>query len=206
MKSTFKKSFKQFLFEALNSQEVYEMIENFKTRVINTHKELFPNVRFKFNDTRHIIDQVVARSDVQPNKPQEADNKFITPEELHHMLDTIYDRMFRAKDNNGLATQTSQTPVVDGAPLKITPTGEWEIQHRLNWKDHYRGAVYTLKPNTIESKNAKGKPYKKVEGFNAFTFITVLPSGRLGKDNPKYAFTNAITEAIDWDNINELVD
>lgn len=193
------KTFRQYLIEALERQEVEKLYNDFKQKLESGYKKIYPDSNFKVVVTKHPIDQIIKRSN-PPEISGDRGNIPITVDELKHMFDTILDRFFRSKEEGGLAYQTGG--------FKINSQNEWEFQHKINIPGgkHFRCAIYAIKLNLEKGVNAKGKPYNKIKDFNDFHIITIFPSDVAGKDNPKYQYTNAIMESIDEETLNHIED
>ena len=194
------KSFKQHLVEDIQRSEAQSLYNEFKQKIESRYKEIQP--KFTVEDKNHIIDQIVKRSS-PANISGEPNNIQITTEELKHIFDVITDRFFRSKEEGGISTQISPDAI-----FMVNPTGEWEFQHKIFFdeKKHYRCVIYAVKINVEKKVNAKGKEYLKVMGIDDLKLITIQPSDRDGKDNPKYRFTNGIVEAINEETLNEIED
>jgi hypothetical protein len=170
------KNFKQFINEATSVKEAQEIFNEFKAKLESKYQEVNPN--FKVLGSSHLFDRVVER----------LNNK----NELTNIFNKVYDRFFKSTFQKGFSTQ------IDPGAFKLSPSKEWEIQHKIFIDPkNFRCIVYTVKPIIVG---------KDVNGIASMNFITINDLNRDGKNNPAYRNTTAITESIDWDTINEIED
>lgn len=196
------KSFKSFLIEALDRAWIQSAYNEFKSTLESRYRELYPDQKFKVTDTNHIIDQVVKRSSPPEVNTDEPTNIPITEDELKHIFEVLIDRFFRPAPE-GIVSVKSPEGV-----YKVNDHGEWEFQHKIFMTDkkNFRCIIYAVRLGVETKLNKKGVKYLAVVGLPEFKFITILPSGREGKDNPKYKNTNGLTESLNLSTINEIED
>ena len=193
------KSFKLFISEAITQGWIKTTFDSFKNEFETKVKE-FTGKPFKVGIPVHYFEQLEMRTGIDPKAK---DNIFITEPEIINIYDKIQNKFFNHSSGNGgvIKVKSPNNFKINPETLRVnrdgTQTADWEFQHKISFEDHFRCALYAVSI-VVAKELGKDVVIAKPE----LRFITIFPSNRDGKDNPKYKFTNELTESVNLDTLN----